>query len=67
MRPLPRAFDRYGSRYRQFKARLEERLAANAGSVHWSSEATPGATGAFEVTVDGQLLHSKMKTGESAR
>lgn len=50
----------YGSKYRTFAKALKDRYP----DVSVSGEATPGATGAFEVTVNGQLVHSKKTKGQ---
>ncbi len=52
----------YGAKCRSMEAAVKARVPA--GAVAFSSEATPGATGAFEVSVNGQLVHSKMERGQ---
>jgi len=46
----------YGSKFRSFQTELDSRY---PGKLDITSESTPGITGWFEVTVNGQMVHSK--------
>uniref|UniRef100_A0A2R8MV59 Selenoprotein W n=2 Tax=Cebidae TaxID=9498 RepID=A0A2R8MV59_CALJA len=48
----------YKSKYLQLKKKLEDEF---PGRLDISGEGTPQATGFFEVTVAGKLIHSKKK------
>lgn len=50
----------YGPRFQKLKKQLEQKF---PGKCAITGEATPQSTGWFEVTVNGQLVHSK-KNGE---
>ena len=52
--------DRYGSRYRRFS---EELVQDYNTQITIEGESTPGITGYFEVTVNGETVHSK-KNGD---
>uniref|UniRef100_A0A2K5PY96 Selenoprotein W n=1 Tax=Cebus imitator TaxID=2715852 RepID=A0A2K5PY96_CEBIM len=47
-----------GSKYLQLKKKLEDEFPSR---LDISAEGTPQATGFFEVTVAGKLIHSKKK------
>ena len=56
----------YASKFRSFERDLRGKLSVLAPNVSLevSGEKTPGATGKFEVFVDGKLVHSKKEHGQ---
>jgi len=50
----------YRPKFERLKASLEDEF---PGDLEMTGEGTPGATGYFEVDVDGELVHSK-KNGD---
>ena len=43
---------------------MENAIKAKYPKTECSGEATPNSSGAFEVTVDGTLVHSKLTQGD---